>query len=156
MIKNTTRSTWNLVSCGERRTRRPSPMELLLSEGDRGCLSLGLLFIHSIFLLKSFHLFSSDVGVAGFLLGGGLSFLGPSSGFGCDTFRSLDVVLPSGAIVTATAANQHKDLFRALKGGGSRFGIVTHFEVDAIHVGTKDTKDWYGGAITVSGASKHL
>lgn len=92
----------------------------------------------------------SDVGVAGFLLGGGLSFLGPSSGFGCDTFRSLDVVLPSGAIVTATGTNRHKDLFRALKGGGSRFGVVTHFEVDAIRVGTEDVKDWYGGGILVS------
>jgi len=34
-----------------------------------------------------------------------------------------------------------------LKGGGSRFGIVTRYEVQAIHVGTAADKTWYGGII---------
>jgi len=83
------------------------------------------------------------------LLGGGLSYLSPAHGFGCDNYRSLDVVLPSGELVTATKTNQYSDLFRALKGGGSRFGIVTKFEIHAIHSGTAADKTWYGGTITV-------
>ncbi|KAF7966288.1 hypothetical protein HWV62_39233 [Athelia sp. TMB] len=93
----------------------------------------------------------SDVGVSGFLLGGGLSSLSPAWGYGCDTIRSLEVVLTSGELVTATVNNQYADLFRALKGGGSRFGIITNYEVQAVHVGVDKT--WYGGSIIVANTS---
>ncbi|KAJ6567061.1 FAD-binding domain-containing protein [Mycena capillaripes] len=63
-----------------------------------------------------------DVGT-GLLLGGGLSWLSPSQGYATDTFKELDVVLVTGEMVTATATNKYSDLFRALKGGGNRFGI---------------------------------
>ena len=103
-----------------------------------------------------FHLYSSHfnarnsgVGASGLMLGGGLSYLSPAHGFACDNFRSLDVVLPSGELVTATKRNQYSDLFRALKGGGSRFGIVTKFEVNAIQTGTAADKTWFGGSIIV-------
>ncbi|KAF9506677.1 hypothetical protein BS47DRAFT_1304963, partial [Hydnum rufescens UP504] len=76
------------------------------------------------------------VGFSGLALGGGLSFLSPSQGWACDRFRSLDVVLTNGRLVTATHTNEYSDLFTALKGGGSRFGIVTRYEVDAIYVST--------------------
>lgn len=56
-----------------------------------------------------------DVGT-GLLLGGGLSFLSPAHGFACDSYKSLDVVLVDGTLVTATVDNQHSDLFRAFKG----------------------------------------
>ena len=82
-------------------------------------------------------------------MGGGLSFLSPAHGFSCDTYQSLDVVLPSGQFVTATRTNRYSDLFRALKGGGSRFGIVTKYVVNTIHTGTVADKMWYGGSITV-------
>ncbi|KAJ7827450.1 FAD-binding domain-containing protein [Mycena leptocephala] len=63
-----------------------------------------------------------DVGT-GLLLGGGLSWLSPSQGYAADTLKELDVVLVTGKMVTATATNEYSDLFRALKGGGNRFGI---------------------------------
>jgi FAD/FMN-containing dehydrogenase len=91
----------------------------------------------------------SGVGASGLLLGGGLSYLSPAHGFACDNYRSLDVVLPHGKLVTVTGTNQYSDLFRALKGGGSRFGIVTRFEVDAIRTGTAADKNWFGGTVTV-------
>ncbi|KAI3603944.1 fad binding domain-containing protein [Moniliophthora roreri] len=84
---------------------------------------------------------------SGFLLGGGISFLSPSRGWGADNFRELDVVLVNGTVVTANANNQYKDLFKALKGGGNRFGIVTRYEVDAYHTGTPDDKRWVVGVI---------
>ncbi|KAI3621693.1 fad binding domain-containing protein [Moniliophthora roreri] len=64
----------------------------------------------------------------GFLLGGGISFLSPAVGWGADMFREVDVVLVNGTVVTATANNEYSDLFKALKGGGNRFGIVTRYE----------------------------
>ncbi|KAF9512461.1 hypothetical protein BS47DRAFT_1363136 [Hydnum rufescens UP504] len=93
------------------------------------------------------------IGFSGLALGGGLSFLSPSQGWACDRFRSLDVVLTDGRLVTATGTNEYSDLFTALKGGGSRFGIVTRYEVDAIHVGTAADKTYWGGSIDYVGPS---
>ncbi|KAF7321161.1 FAD-binding domain-containing protein [Mycena chlorophos] len=87
-----------------------------------------------------------DVGT-GLLLGGGVSFLSPSYGFAADNFISVDVVLVDGRLVTATATNQYADLFRALKGGANRFGIVTRYEVRAAHVGTPEETPFYGGLV---------
>ncbi|KAK7435351.1 hypothetical protein VKT23_019702 [Stygiomarasmius scandens] len=88
-----------------------------------------------------------DVGT-GLMLGGGLSFLSPGHGFAADNYVELDVVLVDGSLVTASATNQYADLFRALKGGANRFGIVTRYEVQAIHTGTSNDKTWFGGSIT--------
>jgi hypothetical protein len=59
-------------------------------------------------------------------------------------------VLVTGEMVTASATNEFADLFRALKGGANRFGIVTRYEVDAVHTGTKSDERWFGGMIFVS------
>lgn len=85
----------------------------------------------------------------GLFLGGGVGFLSPQHGFAADTFKEIDVVLTNGELITATGCNEFKDLFRALKGGLNRFGIVTRYEVQAIHTGTKENKTWYGGTIRV-------
>jgi hypothetical protein len=63
-----------------------------------------------------------DVGVAGLLLGGGLSFLSAQYGLACDNVVSYEVVLADGSIVNANA-NSYTDLFWALKGGGNQFGM---------------------------------
>ncbi|KAE9397560.1 FAD-binding domain-containing protein [Gymnopus androsaceus JB14] len=94
----------------------------------------------------------NDVGT-GLLLGGGMSFLSPSFGYAADTFVSLDVVLVNGTLVTATAHNEYADLFRALKGGANRFGIVTKYEVQAAHTGTAEDKHWWGGVATYPNSS---
>ncbi|KAI0101447.1 FAD-binding domain-containing protein [Hypoxylon sp. NC0597] len=74
-----------------------------------------------------------SVGVAGFLLGGGYSWITTRKGWGCDNVLSFEVVLGDGRIITATAdENQHADLFRALKGGGNNFGVVTSFTMRTI------------------------
>ncbi|KFA77966.1 hypothetical protein S40288_07713 [Stachybotrys chartarum IBT 40288] len=74
---------------------------------------------------------SGGVGVGGFLLGGGNSFYTGRFGFGCDTVMGFQVVLANGTIVEATA-DENPDLWRALKGGGSNFGIVTRFDLETI------------------------
>jgi FAD/FMN-containing dehydrogenase len=74
-----------------------------------------------------------EVGVAGFLLGGGLSLYLYRDGMSCDSIRQLEVVLANGTVVEANA-NQHADLFKALKGGSSNFGIVTRFDMEAFDI----------------------
>lgn len=91
---------------------------------------------------------ASTVGVAGLLLGGGISFFSPRSGFACDNVLAYQVVLASGEVVTASAAS-HPDLFVALKGGGNNLGVVTSFELRAFpHEGIWGgfTYSWLGNA----------
>lgn len=90
----------------------------------------------------------SDIGT-GLLLGGGLSYLAGEFGFSSNSYVELDVVLVTGELVTVNATNQYSDLFRALKGGANRFGIVTRYQVKAAHVGTSNDNNFFGGLITV-------
>lgn len=62
-------------------------------------------------------------------LTGGISFYAAEHGWGIDSVRSFEVVLSTGTIVTASRDSE-PDLFRALRGGGSNFGIITAYELD--------------------------
>jgi FAD/FMN-containing dehydrogenase len=68
----------------------------------------------------------STTGVAGLTLGGGIGWLNPKFGASCDNVLAYDVVLADGSFVRVTA-EEHPDLFWALKGGGGNFGVVTGF-----------------------------
>ena len=73
---------------------------------------------------------SPHVGCVGFVLGGGLGWLGRAYGFGSDHVRAFDVVTPDGSLVRASA-HDHPELFWALRGvGGSPFGVVVGMEID--------------------------
>ncbi|KAF2675972.1 FAD binding domain protein [Lentithecium fluviatile CBS 122367] len=76
---------------------------------------------------------SSDVGVGGYLLGGGLGYFIPY-GFGCDNIVAYKVVVASGAIQNVDAVT-HPELFRALKGGSNNFGIVVSFTLRTFPLG---------------------
>ncbi|KAJ5807458.1 hypothetical protein N7447_010914 [Penicillium robsamsonii] len=84
------------------------------------------------------------VGVPGLLLAGGINFYGNQVGFGCDTIVNYEIVLADGSIVEVNKTS-YSDLFWALKGGSSNFGIVTRFDLETI----KSPKVW-AGAHTVS------
>ncbi|KAI4599050.1 hypothetical protein KJ359_002467 [Pestalotiopsis sp. 9143b] len=72
---------------------------------------------------------------SGLALGGGLSYLSPQYGIACDSFRELEVVLPSGEIVTASASS-NADLFLGLRGGGGNaYGVVTKYTVQTRPIG---------------------
>ncbi|WQF76629.1 Putative FAD-binding domain, PCMH-type, FAD-binding, type PCMH, subdomain 2 [Colletotrichum destructivum] len=70
----------------------------------------------------------STVGVSGLLLGGGLSWYSGYIGFAVDSAAAFEVVLADGSVVRA-ASDENPDLFRALKGGGGNFGLVTKYEL---------------------------
>src|SRR5215217_6714549 len=76
----------------------------------------------------------STTGIAGFTLGGGIGWLLRSCGLTCDSLVGADVVTADGQLVHASA-DEHPDLFWALRGGGGNFGVVTSFEYALHEVG---------------------
>ncbi|KIY00016.1 uncharacterized protein Z520_04654 [Fonsecaea multimorphosa CBS 102226] len=74
------------------------------------------------------------VGVGGLTLGGGISHFTARVGWACDNVVNFQVVLASGALVDVNATS-HPLLFRALKGGGNNFGVVTRFDLATIPQG---------------------
>jgi FAD binding domain/Berberine and berberine like len=70
---------------------------------------------------------SPDVGVVGYTLGGGVSFLGRKHGLAASHVLAADVVTADGTLVRADARHE-PDLFWALRGGGGSFGVITALE----------------------------
>ncbi|KAI0391556.1 FAD-binding domain-containing protein [Xylariaceae sp. FL0594] len=70
----------------------------------------------------------NDVGVSGYLLGGGMPAFPALYGFGADQVRNFEVALADGTIINANE-KENSDLWQALKGGGPNFGIVTRFDI---------------------------
>ena len=75
----------------------------------------------------------SPVGVPGVLLGGGINFFGAQYGWSVSRVANFEVVLANSSIVQANK-DTNPDLFWALKGGSSNFGIVTRFDCKTIPV----------------------
>ncbi|KAL2812279.1 hypothetical protein BJX63DRAFT_248615 [Aspergillus granulosus] len=70
-----------------------------------------------------------DVGVGGYLLGGGMGWNQPNIGWACEHIVAVDVVTAKGELVRADA-QQNRDLFWVARGGGPAFpGIVARFHL---------------------------
>lgn len=88
---------------------------------------------------------SSDVGVVGYVLGGGLGSLGRRHGFAADHVVSLEVVTSEGRL-RRVSADQHPDLFWALRGGKGGYGVVTEIEIRLF-----PEPELYGGGLFYDG-----
>ncbi|KAJ7482153.1 hypothetical protein B0H11DRAFT_2173241 [Mycena galericulata] len=82
-----------------------------------------------------------DVGVSGFLLGGGISFLSHAHGFASSNIVNYQVVLADGAIHEVNSQSL-PDLYWALKYGSTNFAIVTRFDLR-----TYPLSDVWGGLL---------
>jgi len=74
-----------------------------------------------------------SVGAISYSLGGGIGVLSRRFGFGADHVRAIEVVTADGALRRVTAEDS-PDLFWAMRGAGSNFGVVTSIEVDLVAV----------------------
>jgi FAD binding domain len=84
---------------------------------------------------------SPDVGVVGYTLGGGLSWLGRKHGFACNRVRAIELVTADGEPRTVDA-DAEPDLFWALRGGGGGYAIVTALRVELLPIA-----EVYAGAL---------
>jgi len=91
---------------------------------------------------------SRQVGVVGYLLGGGLGPLARSHGFSSDYALSFTVVTGAGDLVEASAA-QNPELFWALRGGKNGLGIVTE-----VRIGLVEVPSLYAGSLLF--AAEHV
>ncbi|KAI0140543.1 FAD-binding domain-containing protein [Xylariaceae sp. FL1272] len=72
---------------------------------------------------------TADVGIPGFLLGGGMPYFPSLQGLGADSIINYELILPNSTMISANA-HENSEIFDALKGGGANFGIVTRFDIE--------------------------
>jgi FAD/FMN-containing dehydrogenase len=76
----------------------------------------------------------STTGVGGLTLGGGLGWLLGKHGMAVDNLRAVELVTATGEVLRASA-DEHPDLFWAVRGGGGNFGVATWLEYEVYPVG---------------------
>ena len=78
--------------------------------------------------LVALHGSSGDVAVAGYVLGGGLSWYARKHGLAADGILAVEIVLADGRLVRVDEQSE-PDLLWAVRGGGGNLGIVTAIEL---------------------------
>lgn len=93
---------------------------------------------------------SGSVGLGGITLGRGIGFLARKHGVTVDSPLAAEIVTANGEIIIADA-EQHPDLFWALRGGGGNFGVVTRFKFQL-----QAFPDFIGGSLILPAAAPPL
>ena len=101
----------------ERRTARVDS-GVLWEELDRATQAAGLATVGGVV---------GSTGVAGLTLGGGQGWLTGKFGLSVDNLLAVDVVTADGRLLRASA-DEHPDLFWAMRGAGTNFGVAIAFE----------------------------
>jgi FAD/FMN-containing dehydrogenase len=77
---------------------------------------------------------TGSVGIGGITLGGGIGYLVRKHGLTIDDLLAAEVVTTDGELLSVDAEN-HPDLFWAIRGGGGNFGVATRFRYRLHEVG---------------------
>ncbi|PFH58139.1 hypothetical protein XA68_14101 [Ophiocordyceps unilateralis] len=86
----------------------------------------------------------ANVSVGAVALGGGESLFQASMGWAVDHILNYEIVLGTGRIINANR-RENGDLFKALKGGNTNFGIVTKIDLASF-----DFKDFWDAEVVMS------
>jgi FAD/FMN-containing dehydrogenase len=78
---------------------------------------------------------AGSVGIGGITLGGGIGLLVRKHGLTIDSLLGAEIVTADGRLLQ-TNADEHPDLFWAIRGGGGNFGVVTRLHYRLQPVGT--------------------
>ena len=70
---------------------------------------------------------TGSVGIGGITLGGGIGYLVRKHGLTIDSLLAAEIVTADGQLLRVDAEN-HPDLFWAIRGGGGNFGVATRFQ----------------------------
>ncbi len=73
---------------------------------------------------------TNQVGVGGLTLGGGIGWMVRTHGLTIDSLQAAEIITANGRLLRVSA-QEHPDLFWAIRGGGGNFGIVTSFDFSA-------------------------
>jgi UDP-N-acetylenolpyruvoylglucosamine reductase len=89
--------------------------------------------------LSALHGSSPEINIVGYSLGGGLGWQARKRGLQANSITAIELVTADGKQLRADAEN-HADLFWALRGGSGNFAVVTAIEfrlypVDSIYAG---------------------
>jgi FAD/FMN-containing dehydrogenase len=71
---------------------------------------------------------TASVGIGGITLGGGIGYLVRKFGLTIDDLLAAELVTADGELLRVDA-NEHPDLFWAIRGGGGNFGVATRFQL---------------------------
>ena len=89
---------------------------------------------------------AGDVGIVGYMLGGGLSWLGRAHGLACNSITAIELVTADAQAIRVDR-DHDPELFWALRGGNTHpVGIVTALEFDLFAV-----DQLHGGALVFPG-----
>jgi FAD/FMN-containing dehydrogenase len=78
---------------------------------------------------------TGSVGISGITLGGGIGYLVRKHGLTIDSLLAAEIVTADGEL-RHVDANNYRDLFWAIRGGGGNFGIATRFQFQLHEVDT--------------------
>ncbi|KAF9050604.1 glucooligosaccharide oxidase [Panaeolus papilionaceus] len=92
------------------------------------------------------------VGIGGHSGHGGFGFASRAWGLTLDTIQSLEVVISNGTVVTTSSSN-YPDLFWALRGSSSSFGIVTSINANTFAAPSSVTTFSYEWDLSTSQAT---
>ena len=103
---------------------------------------------------------TGSVGIGGITLGGGVGYLVRKYGLTIDSLVAAEVVIANEQLLHVDA-NNHPDLFWAIRGGGGNFGVATRFQFRLHEVGPvvggmlilPATADVIAGFIAAAGAA---